>query len=39
MPFRGLVVANENDADLVATTTNAVGATTYITAIGYEVAV
>ena len=39
MPFRGLVAANENDADLVATTTNAVGASTSITVIGYEVTV
>jgi hypothetical protein len=37
MPFRGLVVANENNADLVATTTNAAGATVTITVVGYEV--
>ena len=39
MPFRGLLAANGNDVNLVATTSNAVGATTTITVVGYEVTV
>jgi hypothetical protein len=37
MPFRGLLPCNEANADLVVTTTNAVGATVTVTVNGYEV--